>query len=205
MTGNIPVGPASLVAFASGFAETGPGAFNGTGLEIFDQAKASRLGDAALVDALSDLSPEAVSFTLFSWNVERSLFVASELRSRLPGTFILFGGPEVARGSVLYDIATGRSPSCDGMSAAHPASSPFSVTAVEADLSLLPDDIAVRAAREVMKGGARSLYLTFVHPVMAGGALEKLRSLKPRDIIACNTIESEVARADVVPWIAEVL
>lgn len=58
-----------------------------------------------------------------------------------------------------------------------------------------------RAAREALARGAEELHITFIHPVLADGALDRLRSLEPASLIAANTLESPVSVADVVPLV----
>lgn len=50
-------------------------------------------GDAAICAALAEAQPEVAVFSLFDWNLDRSLWMARKLRPRLPGTVLLAGGP----------------------------------------------------------------------------------------------------------------
>jgi ribose-phosphate pyrophosphokinase len=63
----------------------------------------------------------------------------------------------------------------------------------------------VRAANLARRKGIKELHVSFVHPVLSGNALEKLRSLKAESVIATNTIESPVSVADVAPLVAKSL
>jgi radical SAM superfamily enzyme YgiQ (UPF0313 family) len=65
-------------------------------IEVFPAALASRLGDAALVEAILARDPWMVGFTCYLWNVERTLWAAERLKARRPGLRILLGGPEIA-------------------------------------------------------------------------------------------------------------
>ncbi|MBR9681822.1 MAG: hypothetical protein GOV00_03420, partial [Candidatus Altiarchaeota archaeon] len=60
----------------------------------------------------------------------------------------------------------------------------------------------IELARKV---GAQSVHVSFVHPILAGGALEKIKKMKPESIIGSNTMESSVSIADVTPEIIELL
>lgn len=46
--------------------------------------------------------PQIICFTVYLWNAERSLALAQMLRQMLPSAEIIFGGPEVAAGSMLF-------------------------------------------------------------------------------------------------------
>ncbi len=83
-TGNVPLAGASLAAVA--------------GLphdSVLSQDDADLLGDQALVEMIISRAPEKVCFTLYCWNVERSLYMAGRLKERIPGLTIVGGGPEV--------------------------------------------------------------------------------------------------------------
>jgi radical SAM superfamily enzyme YgiQ (UPF0313 family) len=84
--GNIPMGAACLKQAAP--------CLSGLEIEILPERLASCLGDAALLDLLIDYKPDMVGFTAFNWNLERSLFLAEQLK--ITGRpRIVFGGPEV--------------------------------------------------------------------------------------------------------------
>ena len=84
-TGNIPLGAACLKQAAARVA--------GVQVEILPEGLASALGDAALIDHILSRDADVVGFTVFSWNVSRSLYIAAEVRRRRP-VRIVFGGPE---------------------------------------------------------------------------------------------------------------
>jgi hypothetical protein len=48
-----------------------------------------------LVEAIVDMKPSILALTLYVWNVQRSLFVASKIKEKLPALKVLIGGPEV--------------------------------------------------------------------------------------------------------------
>jgi hypothetical protein len=51
--------------------------------------------DRGLAERIAGGSPDIVAFSVYVWNVQRSLFVASGLKARLPDVRIVIGGPEV--------------------------------------------------------------------------------------------------------------
>ena len=61
----------------------------------------------------------------------------------------------------------------------------------------------IRAAKYARAMGIKELHVTFVHPVLAGNALENLQQLKAKSLLAANTIESPISVADVAPFIAK--
>ncbi len=98
-TGNIPLGAACLKLAAQGI----PGAE----VEVLPESLASYLGDAALLDLVRRRRPDVVGFTVFSWNLERSLHLAGRLKEG-GGPKIVFGGPEITP-----DNRLARSPAVD--------------------------------------------------------------------------------------------
>jgi radical SAM superfamily enzyme YgiQ (UPF0313 family) len=88
--GNVPLAAAYLKLFAEK-----RGAGNFYHLEIFPAREANTFGDQALVEALARRGPWLVGFTCYLWNIERTLWIARELKWRCPGIRIVLGGPEV--------------------------------------------------------------------------------------------------------------
>jgi len=52
--------------------------------------------DAALVECIAALAPDALSATCYLWNIERTLHLLRLLRRRLPALKIVIGGPDIA-------------------------------------------------------------------------------------------------------------
>jgi hypothetical protein len=104
--GNVPLAGAYLKLYA----ET-RGVGHEYAIELLPAGLANRLGDRGLVEELVARDPWLVGFTCYLWNVERTLWVARELKRRRPGTKILLGGPEITAdnawvlGSPDYDFA----------------------------------------------------------------------------------------------------
>jgi radical SAM superfamily enzyme YgiQ (UPF0313 family) len=88
--GNVPLAAAYLKLFAE---RRGLSPFYA--IDIFPAGQANTLGDQALVAALADREPWLVGFTCYLWNIERTLWVARELKRRRPHVRIVLGGPEV--------------------------------------------------------------------------------------------------------------
>ncbi len=84
--GNIPLAAACL-KHAAGNTDT-------CQITIFPEIQASYLGDAALIDLILQEKPDVIGFTVFSWNVERSVYIAEKLKENTHFK-IIFGGPEV--------------------------------------------------------------------------------------------------------------
>jgi radical SAM superfamily enzyme YgiQ (UPF0313 family) len=86
---NIPLAAGFL---ASAMEAASPGDMH---VEILDSDTVDVLGDQALLAKIVDRRPDVLAMTLYVWNVNRSLFLAANVKRFLPGTRILVGGPEV--------------------------------------------------------------------------------------------------------------
>jgi len=84
-TGNVPLGAACLKQAAGGI----PAAR----IEIVPERIASYLSDSALVELLVSGSPDILGFTVYTWNLDRSLHIARQVKQRT-GSKVVFGGPE---------------------------------------------------------------------------------------------------------------
>ncbi|MCX8013763.1 MAG: B12-binding domain-containing radical SAM protein, partial [Rectinema sp.] len=54
--------------------------------------------DAAIIATIVSREPDIVAFSLYSWNLARSVFIADRLSALLPRTRLIAGGPEVVEG-----------------------------------------------------------------------------------------------------------
>jgi len=90
-TGNIPLGAACLKQAAKDLP--------GVHVDVLPESLASYLGDAALIQLLSENQPDVLGMTVFSWNLLRSLHVAEKLKAA-HAPRIIFGGPEITPDNV---------------------------------------------------------------------------------------------------------
>jgi radical SAM superfamily enzyme YgiQ (UPF0313 family) len=88
--GNVPLAAAYLKLFAE---SRGLGSFYD--VEVFPAHQANTLGDRALAAALAARRPWLVGFTCYLWNIERTLWVARELKRLRPEVRVVLGGPEI--------------------------------------------------------------------------------------------------------------
>jgi len=64
-------------------------------IEILPPAVANAAGDQALVQAILARDPWMVGFTCYLWNVERTLWIAGQIKRARPQVYVLLGGPEI--------------------------------------------------------------------------------------------------------------
>ncbi len=64
-------------------------------IEIVPAAEANLLGDRGLVASILAREPWLVGFTCYLWNIDRSLWIAEQLKAARPELRILLGGPEI--------------------------------------------------------------------------------------------------------------
>jgi hypothetical protein len=88
--GNVPLAAAYLKLWAE---NKGLGSFYD--IHLLPPAEANALGDRALVAALAERRPWLVGFTCYVWNIERTLWIARELKKKWPEVRVVLGGPEI--------------------------------------------------------------------------------------------------------------
>ena len=88
-TANQPVAAASLRAAT--FVASIPDVSR---IDLLSRSVMDCAGDALLIKTILEREPTVVGFTCYLWNVERSLFIAGELKRRCDA-LIVIGGPEV--------------------------------------------------------------------------------------------------------------
>jgi hypothetical protein len=104
--GNVPLAAGYLKLWAE---RKGLGAFYD--IQIFPPRLANLLCDRDLVAALAEREPWMVGFTCYLWNIERTLWIARELKRIRPQVRIVLGGPEITADnswvldSPAYDFA----------------------------------------------------------------------------------------------------
>lgn len=54
------------------------------------------LGDDGLIKHITQIKPDIISYTLYMWNSERSVYIASKVKEVLTKCKIIFGGPEIS-------------------------------------------------------------------------------------------------------------
>lgn len=88
--GNVPLAAAYLKLFARR-----RGLETSYSIDLLPATLANRLGDRALIDAILARRPWMVGFTCYVWNIDRTLWIAEQLKLRQPELIVLLGGPEV--------------------------------------------------------------------------------------------------------------
>jgi len=68
---------------------------------------ANRAGDALLLRTIEAAEPDVVAFTVYLWNEARTLWLARELRKRMPETALIAGGPHAGQ---LAALGSGAAP-----------------------------------------------------------------------------------------------
>jgi hypothetical protein len=90
-TGNVPLGAACLkIAVPEIYHDK---------IEIIPESIISYLGDCSVIDLILSKKPDIVFFTLFCWNVKRSIYIAEKLKKE--NIRIAFGGPEACSDNKL--------------------------------------------------------------------------------------------------------
>jgi len=104
--GNVPLAAGYLKLFARA-----RGLEQYFDIDIMPADDANRLGDHALVETICEYQPSMVGFTCYLWNIDRTLWVAEQVKRRRPETLVVIGGPEVTSdndwvlGSAAVDFA----------------------------------------------------------------------------------------------------
>lgn len=87
---NIPLAAGYLKAIA-----TQEGLLDDVDIEILDPDTADLLGDAGLIENIVNREIDILGITCYCWNVTRSLYIARELKKRIPWLKVVVGGPEI--------------------------------------------------------------------------------------------------------------
>jgi hypothetical protein len=87
--GNVPLAAAYLKLFAQ------RSGVQGWTIDILPARLTNVLGDRALVTEILARRPTLVGFTCYLWNIQRTIWVARQLKAARPDLTILLGGPEI--------------------------------------------------------------------------------------------------------------
>ncbi|MFA6365712.1 MAG: cobalamin-dependent protein, partial [Candidatus Hydrogenedentales bacterium] len=90
---NVPLAAGYLTAYAES-----QGLLQRSEWSILDQDITNCASDSAIIETLAASEPDVVAFSLYAWNLERSLYIANKAKDRLPRTRFIAGGPEVIDG-----------------------------------------------------------------------------------------------------------
>jgi len=94
----VPNNPATNVPLAAGYLKAhahSRGLLDRVEIDILPRGLVDSAGDALLVDAIVVRRPELLGISLYTWNSERSLAIATRVKAQLPGLIVVVGGPEV--------------------------------------------------------------------------------------------------------------
>ena len=87
--GNVPLAAAYLKLFAQ------RAGLQGWTIDILPAELCNVLGDRAIVEAILARRPALVGFTCYLWNIQRTIWVARQLKAARPELRIVLGGPEI--------------------------------------------------------------------------------------------------------------
>ena len=59
--------------------------------------------DRGLIEAITEAAPDLVAFSIYLWNLERSLHIATEIAKELPRARLIAGGPEIVEGMPIFE------------------------------------------------------------------------------------------------------
>ncbi len=94
---NVPYDLAMLMSYAEDM-----GAIKRADWDFLDSNCCDYGGDRAILDASVNAEPKIILFSLFDYNLDRSLWIARRLRALLPGTYLAAIGPEVVPDMPLF-------------------------------------------------------------------------------------------------------
>ena len=93
---NIPLAAGSIAAYAEKKGILTRGEWSMLPRDLCDYGS-----DAALVEAVVALEPDLIAFSLYMWNLDRSLYLAERVALSSPASRLVAGGPEVVSGMPL--------------------------------------------------------------------------------------------------------
>ncbi len=90
---NVPLAAGYLAAYAES-----KGLLARQDWACIDQSVCDYGSDSAIIETIARHAPELCCFSLYSWNLERSVYIATKAQSASSHTRFIAGGPEVVRG-----------------------------------------------------------------------------------------------------------
>ena len=90
---NVPLAAGYLSAYAES-----QGLLQRSEWSILDRDLTNCGSDSSIIEFLVGAEPDLIAFSLYAWNLERSLYIAGKTKERLPRTRLIAGGPEVVEG-----------------------------------------------------------------------------------------------------------
>ena len=89
---NVPLAAGYLASYAES-----KGLLSRREWTILEPPIANYGSDASIISSIVAREPDIIAFTLYSWNIKRSLFLAEKISSQLPRARLIAGGPEVVK------------------------------------------------------------------------------------------------------------
>ncbi|MCB9879710.1 MAG: B12-binding domain-containing radical SAM protein [Planctomycetes bacterium] len=86
LRGNVPLAAGNLAMFARAHGHT---------VDLLPGGLTNRLGDRGVLEAICARQPSLLGFTCYMWNVDRVLWLARQVKQRLPDVQVVLGGPEI--------------------------------------------------------------------------------------------------------------
>lgn len=95
---NVPLAAGYLAAYAESL-----GLLSRQDWSILGRDASDYASDAGVAEAIARAEPDLVAFTLYAWNLERSMHIAARAAALLPRARFIAGGPEVVPGMPLME------------------------------------------------------------------------------------------------------
>lgn len=73
-------------------------------IKILEPEIAENAGDAFLIEYIKKLNPDIIGFSLYSWNLSRSIYIANAVRKLNSQALLIGGGPEVPLNSIYKTL-----------------------------------------------------------------------------------------------------
>jgi radical SAM superfamily enzyme YgiQ (UPF0313 family) len=95
---NVPLAASYLVAWAEKQGLLARGDWSILPSSVVDYAS-----DRGLIEAIVEAAPDLLAFSIYLWNLERSLHIATEIAKALPRARLVAGGPEIVAGMPIFE------------------------------------------------------------------------------------------------------